>query len=243
MKKTLCFALILMLCFNLATFATVQHTCPSEYIRVVDDWVFCKKCYKTVQGKDAVKVFSDLERISWYVENGAIDYVYNTGLFNGVSEKQFAPVEGMSRGMFVTVLGRLEGITPDPKATTVFKDVKKGQYYTGYVQWASDAGIVEGVGKGKFAPDDTVTREQICKLMVGYCDYAGIQLKTDPRGIVFSDFEDIAPWAKEYVVRCLNAEIIDGIPSDTGYVFLPRERAARCQVATIFSNFQINYGN
>lgn len=41
-----------------------------------------------------------------------------------------------------------------------------GSWYSGYVGWATEKGIVEGDGQGHFYPDMTVTAEQVA-LMLG----------------------------------------------------------------------------
>lgn len=52
--------------------------------------------------------FSDVDADAWY--NAAVNYVYSMGLFNGTGAGSFSPEQGMTRGMFVTALGRLAGV-------------------------------------------------------------------------------------------------------------------------------------
>lgn len=52
--------------------------------------------------------FADVGSDKWYYD--AVGFVYAKGLFNGMSETAFAPESTMSRGMFVTVLGRVAGL-------------------------------------------------------------------------------------------------------------------------------------
>lgn len=49
----------------------------------------------------------------------------------------------MTRGMFVTVLGRLSG--ENISGTTTFTDVDNSVYYAPYIAWANKNGIVNGV--------------------------------------------------------------------------------------------------
>lgn len=51
----------------------------------------------------------------------------------------------MTRGMFVTVLGRMENIDPTQADASGFMDVPEDAYYAGYVGWAARSGIVVGV--------------------------------------------------------------------------------------------------
>ncbi len=52
--------------------------------------------------------FDDIVPGAWY--ESAVEFVSGRGLFNGVSEREFAPSGTMTRGMFATVLGRLAGL-------------------------------------------------------------------------------------------------------------------------------------
>ena len=52
--------------------------------------------------------FTDVAMERWSYE--AVSFVYAKGLFNGTAETTFAPEATMTRGMFVTVLGRFAGL-------------------------------------------------------------------------------------------------------------------------------------
>ena len=62
-----------------------------------------------------------------------IEQATSLGLFGGVSETEFAPNGTMTRGMFVTVLGRLEGIDlarwSSNGISAIFADVAPNAYY------------------------------------------------------------------------------------------------------------------
>lgn len=52
--------------------------------------------------------FSDVSPSAWYA--GAVDYAVTSGLFQGTGTDTFSPDGTMTRGMFVTVLGRMAGV-------------------------------------------------------------------------------------------------------------------------------------
>ena len=62
-----------------------------------------------------------------------IDFVAARGLLSGTGNNQFSPNTDMTRGMFVTALGRLAGIDPAGYKTGKFTDVKAEAYYAPYV--------------------------------------------------------------------------------------------------------------
>ncbi len=55
--------------------------------------------------------FEDVKPTAWYAK--AVEFAFGRGLFKGVSDSRFAPDETMTRGMFVTVLGRMAGVPAD----------------------------------------------------------------------------------------------------------------------------------
>ena len=59
----------------------------------------------------------------------------------GVTNTLFAPDMDITRGMFVTVLYRMDG-EPETAKEYTFKDVPSNAYYADAVAWASKNGIV-----------------------------------------------------------------------------------------------------
>lgn len=187
----------------------------------------------------AVKKFEDVGLNDWFVKNGAIDTVVWFGLFAGTSENTFSPNMPMTRAMFVTVLGRLEGVAVDHDVTTRFTDVKKGTWYTGYVAWAVENGIVHGMDYYTFAPNAPITREQICKMVIAFCDQSQITLDEVAAEKTFADEKAISGWAKPYVKACQKAGIITGREDNR---FDPKGKATRAEVATIMTKLLTNMG-
>ncbi len=181
--------------------------------------------------KDATDKFHDIGADDWYVKNGAIDFVYTTGLFAGTSQNTFSPNASMSRAMLVTVLGRLSGVEVNHKVTTRFIDVQKDKWYTGYVAWAADNGIVSGMTEFTFAPDEAINREQICKILESYCKYEkNFELTVIEKYQKFADEDRISSWAKSAVKACQMADVVNG---KDGGKFDPHGKATRAEVATI----------
>ena len=191
-------------------------------------------------GVDVLTIFTDIKKSDWFVKNGAIDFVYNEGLFSGITKTTFGPNENMTRGMFVTVLGRLHGVS-SKGATTQFTDVKKKDYFSGYVAWAAKNGIVTGTSATTFAPNANVTREQICAMMVRYCNFAKIKLAKVNAPIAFTDAKKISSYARSAVAACQQGGVVGGEKDGNGYRFRPQGNASRAEVATIMMNFSKNY--
>ena len=165
----------------------------------------------------------------------AINAVVEKKLFNGTSEDTFSPDLSMNRGMFVTVLGRFaEGMGYQMSGTPAFTDVSESVYYAPYVAWASANGVVNGVGDGKFAPNQDVTREQMCALFVRFLNYVGYKVPAGQE-LTFTDTASISSYAVEPVKTALALGLIQGVETADGQMaFNPADSATRAQVATVF---------
>lgn len=175
--------------------------------------------------------FTDLTS-KWYIP--FVEKAYENGIMNGMTPSTFEPASSMSRAMFVKVLANLEGLSFDNTVPTVFSDVQVGRYYTGPVAWASKNGVVNGVSPTEFAPNNPVTREQMCAMLIRYAEYKNIKLDQSVTPVTFDDENKISNYAKEYVKICQRAGIISGMTPTT---FEPKGNATRAQVAKIFSVF------
>jgi|LSQX01.1.fsa_nt_gb hypothetical protein len=123
-------------------------------------------------------------------------------LFTGMSEGEFSPDAGMTRGMFVTVLGRLSGDNISSPAVSNFTDVLTDAWYASYVEWAAAAGIVNGYGNGLFGPEDEITKEQIALIINRFAKYTGLELNITSEGLtdILFDTKDIATRAEAAAV-------------------------------------------
>lgn len=138
----------------------------------------------------------------------------------------------MTRGMFVTVLGRMEKIDPTQADASGFMDVPEDAYYAGYVGWAARSGIVAGVSDSVFEPERGISRQEICTIVHRYLVWKDVSLQAVPSA-QFADDAQIAEWAKESVYVCRSAGIVSGVGDNH---FAPNVAARRCEAAQIFKN-------
>jgi len=175
--------------------------------------------------------FEDVSEDAWYYE--AVEFANENNLFSGMSAKEFGPSVAMTRGMFVTVLSKLNGGEIDGEAN--FVDVDPNAYYAKPVAWAYTKGIVNGVGNNKFAPNMSITREQLAVMMYNYMVVEQID---KPASLVefpeFADAEEISDWATNAVNVMRATGLMSGKPNNK---FDPKGTATRAEVATILMNF------
>lgn len=175
--------------------------------------------------------FTDVSRSDWYYQ--FVDYVTSKGYFNGVADKTFAPADNMTRAMFVTVLFRFHGAKGDSRQSA-FVDVAPGEWYTAAINWAAANKIVDGVGNGKFAPNDPITRAQMCTMIERYLDlYRKAWKVTLPESgslSVMVDESAIPAYALAAVKQCQRHGLVNGFEDGT---FRPNDLSTRAQVAAV----------
>jgi uncharacterized repeat protein (TIGR02543 family) len=163
-----------------------------------------------------------------------IEFVVSRGLFGGRSATTFGPNTAMTRGMLVTALARLANADVSGYPKSSFTDVKNDAYYMGYIGWASKNSIVNGVGDNKFAPDQSITREQMAVILQNYAKAIGFTLPKVHKENTFADSAKISAYAKDAVKQAQMAGIISG---KNGNLFDPQGTATRAEVSAMLRRF------
>ena len=189
--------------------AKADHVCPSEK-------------------------FSDLDTTKWYHED--IDYVLDNEIMLGTSDTVFAPEGSLTRGMLVTILYRSEG-EPAINKSIPFADVDMSAYYANAVVWAQQNGIVNGISETEYAPEMSVTREQLATVMFRYAQFKGMEAVTAEENLGFNDASDISDWA----VAAMNWGVgRDYIFSRTEGDIAPKVAATRAEIAVFIHRYIVD---
>ncbi len=162
-------------------------------------------------------------------------FVVDKGLFSGLREGTFGPDDAMTRGMMVTVLGK--HCHADTSISNGFLDVAEGQYYTPYVAWAAQKGIVKGFNEQEFAPNEALSREQLAVIMMQYAQFINVPLG-EANDMVLADESSMSDWARA-AVHGMQATGIMTAGAD--HCFEPQRIVTRAEAATTMRNF-IAYG-
>ncbi len=176
--------------------------------------------------------FSDVAANSWYRE--AVCYAKDNGLFQGVSYSTFEPASTMTRSMLAAVLYRMEG-SPAVSGETPFDDVKASSWYGSAVRWAAENGIVKGISDTRFAPDVSVTREQMATMLARYHSYKGGSTASAGDLTQFTDWQMISSYAE----NALSWAVSCGLMNGKGNKQLdPGGKISRAEVAAILMRYQ-----
>ena len=175
--------------------------------------------------------FTDVHSGDWFFPY--VKYVYENGLFSGMSETTFEPNTAMTRAMFVTVLWAKEGKPAGGKSA--FKDLTS-DWYKEAVNWAAVNGIVGGYDSDHFGPNDLVTREQMAAIMYQYAKFKGYDTEANGSLEKYKDSSEVASYAVTAMKWAVGHKLIAG--TDKGLE--PAGNATRAQVAVVLQAFNNN---
>ncbi len=184
-------------------------------------------------GNTAETQFKDVTPSDWF--SGSVKYAAEKGYFAGVSEDTFEPDTNVTRGMLITVIGRMNGVKPENTDMT-YTDVNKDMYYAPYIAWGTENGIVSGYSDTEFAPDELVTREQVAAMLWRYAQYIGKDVSVGENTNILS-YADAAE-ANDYAVPAIQWACGSGIMSGyTDNTLRPQNNATRAEAAALTERF------
>ena len=198
---------------------------------------YCNACGSLVSEGHVIPLlvwknpFNDVDDNASYIK--AVEYVYKNELFIGTSDTEFSPEITMTRGMFVTVLGRLAGVTVDDVTETIFPDVAPDEWYAPYIMWAAENDIVLGYDNGNYGPKDEINVEQACVILARYAEYIGKDLASEMELNTYSDTADISDWALSQMKWAVENDIYCGIEGS----LMPKNPAKRYMIAEMLYCF------
>lgn len=178
--------------------------------------------------------FTDVPADAWYAP--AVEDAASRGIIQGVTPTTFNPNGLLTRAEFTTMLARLalsESELAQYRSAVKFSDVPASHWASGYINWAASAGVVNGVGGGKFAPGRQLSRQDMAVMMVNYARAMNIELPATRDPLPFQDYASISDYAGASVDTCVRAGVMQG----SGANFLPRNSTRRSEAAQVFSNF------
>lgn len=182
--------------------------------------------------------FTDVPGNIWYRS-----YVYDLvgkGIMQGKGDGRFDPDGKLSRAEMVAIMARsalTEAELRQYEFQGDFKDVTVKHWAYRYINWAAEAGVVNGCGDGTFQPNRPVSRQDMAVMLVNFSRATGRQITPTRPPVNFTDGGSIAKYAAASVSACQQAGVITG--SDSG-AFMPKDTASRAQAATMYSRFLAN---
>lgn len=178
--------------------------------------------------------FSDVPMNHWAMQG--ILYCYRRGIMSGGGDGRFNPSGTMTRAALVTMLYQLEG-APDCGTNAGFSDVKSTDWHAKAVTWASQNGIVNGKGDGRFAPTEPVTRASYVTILYNYAQFKEMDVTAAAPLSRFADADEVPAWARTYIEWAVAEELLSGTVSGNEIYVNPLGKANRAQGAVLMQKF------
>ena len=160
-----------------------------------------------------VPTFTDVKPTDWYSE--AVAYTVEAGLMNGTGSGKFSPQATTTRGMLMTILARMDGVSTDGGAN----------WYTKGMEWAKREGVSDGTN-----PELPITREQLAAMLYRYAGSPAVGSYT----LNFRDADKVSDWALD----AMRWAVKNGVVSGKGNQTLDATGCAtRAEVAQMLYNF------
>ncbi len=172
--------------------------------------------------------FTDLTSHAWAAD--AINSLAEAGIIKGTSEDTFSPEKNITRADFAILLVRAFGLTSDN--TENFADVSASDYFAKELAIARNNGIIGGIGDNKFAPKNSITRQDMMVIVyrVLTANPVGEGLRALPSDEVsYPDFNTVAPYAQEAVTALIGAGLVNG----KNGLIAPQDFTTRAEVAVL----------
>ncbi|WP_138756232.1 S-layer homology domain-containing protein [Paenibacillus sinopodophylli] len=176
--------------------------------------------------------FSDVAASAWYAP--AINFLAARDITSGTDASHFSPNATVTRGQFIVLLLNAYGIKPDAEGASNFADAGS-TYYTGYLAAAKRLNIANGFEGNRFAPDQTISRQELFTLLHRALSEIG-ELPAAQAGSAslssFADAGNISGYADEAFKALVDAGVISG----TNGKLLPGHVSSRAEVAQVLYN-------
>ena len=171
----------------------------------------------------------DESKLSSHWAYASIRSVMEQGLMAGNTYGEFLPNFPLTRGMFVTMLGRLSGAEAEAPGTAAYSDVPAAHYAAPYAAWARETGVMTGTSDGTFQPDRPITRQELAAALARYARLSGAEAG-DFSLAAYKDGSEIASWAWADVAFCSGLGLLAG---GTDGSFRPKDTATRAMGAVV----------
>lgn len=149
------------------------------------------------------------------------------GWMLGVSAERFLPDAALTRAEAAAILVRalrLEG-----EAHGSFSDVPVSHWARRDIALAKQHGLIQGISDGRFAPDRTLTREEMCMLLTRV-----LSSSSPPDAAAKMPFPDVptGSWSYKAIAAMRQQGLVDGFADGT---FRPGAPVSRAEMATLLS--------
>lgn len=150
----------------------------------------------------------------------AISYLAYREIFFGCGDGLFCPDDYVTRGQLVALLHRLSGAA-------------EGENPDDTIQWAVNAGILQGTASGSYDENTRVTRAQMAAMVCRFARYSGLETGASDDGLArYPDAASVPDYARAPVSWAMEHGILSPIVVDS---ICPSLAVSRAQTAAVLT--------
>ena len=161
--------------------------------------------------------FADVDRGDWFYND--VYSACEAGLMTGTGADTFSPYGGATRGMIVTVLARMSGVS-----------TSGSPWYAAGQRWAMTNGVSDGTDM-----TGTITREQLAAMLYRYAQLCGadVSVGADTNILRYADAAELFGYAVPAMQWACGVGLVQG----SGGKLSPKATANRAQAAAMLMRF------
>lgn len=173
---------------------------------------------------EIVYPFNDVKGYDWAID--AILKMYNDGIINGTGDNMFEPERFVTREEFIKMIVlALYSNEFDFKNAESFKDVELEQWYSPYIYFGKQNGLINGIDDKRFGVGEPISREDSAVFLA-----RALKVSKTKNEESFRDYDAISEYAKDSVVALFEREVIKG---DEDGCFIPKRNLSRAEAAVM----------
>ena len=170
--------------------------------------------------------FTDVTTSNWYYDS--VMKAYEKGIVKGMTDTTFSPTTTANRGQVVTMVYRMEG-EPATASTASFTDLT-ADYYKDAIAWAAANNVVNGYPDNRFAPGDSITREDLVTILYRLAGSPSTSKTLDG----YTDASSVHSYARTAMAWAVEKGVVTGYTDNT---IRPTNSATRAEVCTILMRY------
>ena len=171
--------------------------------------------------------FTDLGNYAW--AEGSINALADEEIIKGTTSTTYSPANNITRADFAILLVRAFKL--DSTNTDNFVDVSANDYFAKELAVARNTGLVSGIGDNKYAPRNTITRQDMMLIVYRALNKLGIEMTANgtANANTYADYTNVSEYAKKAVSTLVAAGLVNG---KSGKI-APTDYTTRAEVAVL----------
>jgi hypothetical protein len=165
----------------------------------------------------------------WY--ESTVNEMASRMILKGRDDGRFDGDAPITRAEFAATMVRALGLAEEGNPS--FSDISSDQWFAGAVAKASQYGIIQGVGEGRFDPMSHITRQDAMVMIYRSAKIADYLGDSGGSTTTFGDEGRISEYAREAVTFHVNNGLAKG---DNGQI-RPLDSISRAETATLILRF------